>query len=155
MALGVQIRPARGLKPVSVRVRSTAGTVVRRSSNSTLSSRNASRRISFHCWDRQSVLNVRAATIRLKAIRCGSYVHGQIALSQQWKLIAGLRYDYFKVEFDDRRTTVPAVDLTRPILALAARGPDLDTQRHFHLFTSSQLRLSAVAEQLSLGDIDQ
>ena len=32
------------------------------------------------------------------------YVQDQIALSKEWKLLAGLRYDYFKVNFDDRRT---------------------------------------------------
>ena len=41
------------------------------------------------------------------------YVQDQIALSQQWKLIAGLRYDRFKVDFDDRRTITPATDLSR------------------------------------------
>ena len=37
----------------------------------------------------------------------------QIALSKEWKLIAGLRYDHFKVDFDDQRTTTPPTDLTR------------------------------------------
>jgi catecholate siderophore receptor len=41
------------------------------------------------------------------------YLQDQIALSKQWKAIAGLRYDSFTVNFDDRRTTVPAVDLKR------------------------------------------
>jgi len=43
----------------------------------------------------------------------GIYAQDQIALSKEWKAIAGLRYDRFKVDFDDRRTTTPAVDLSR------------------------------------------
>jgi catecholate siderophore receptor len=49
----------------------------------------------------------------VKADMAAIYVQDQIALSEQWKVIAGLRYDTFKVNFDDRRTTTPAVDLTR------------------------------------------
>jgi len=49
------------------------------------------------------------------------YVQDQIALSKQWKLIAGLRYDRFKVDFGDRRTTTPAVDLSRTDIALSPR----------------------------------
>lgn len=41
------------------------------------------------------------------------YIQDQISISQNWKLLAGLRYDYFKVDFDDRRTTTPAIDLQR------------------------------------------
>jgi catecholate siderophore receptor len=41
------------------------------------------------------------------------YVQDQIALSRQWKVIAGLRYDTFKVDFDDKRTVTPPVDLSR------------------------------------------
>ncbi|HKA42364.1 MAG TPA: TonB-dependent siderophore receptor [Burkholderiales bacterium] len=42
-----------------------------------------------------------------------AYVQDQVAFSPYWKMIAGLRYDRFKVDFDDRRTTTPAVDLSR------------------------------------------
>ena len=42
-----------------------------------------------------------------------AYVQDQISLSRQWKLLAGLRYDHFKVSLDDRRTTTPAADLAR------------------------------------------
>lgn len=41
------------------------------------------------------------------------YVQDQISLSNNWKVLAGLRYDYFKVGFDDRRTTTPQADLQR------------------------------------------
>jgi catecholate siderophore receptor len=36
-------------------------------------------------------------------------------------MIAGLRYDHFKVDFDDRRTTTPAVDLSRTDNAFSPR----------------------------------
>jgi catecholate siderophore receptor len=42
----------------------------------------------------------------VKADIAAIYVQDQIALTQQWKLLAGLRYDYFKTTFDDRRTTL-------------------------------------------------
>jgi catecholate siderophore receptor len=41
------------------------------------------------------------------------YGQGQIALAKEWKAIVGLRYDWFKVDFDDRRTTTTPADLTR------------------------------------------
>ena len=41
------------------------------------------------------------------------YAQDQIALSREWKVIAGLRYDMFKVDFDDRRTLTPPADLSR------------------------------------------
>ena len=41
------------------------------------------------------------------------YVQDQISLSANWKVLAGLRYDYFKVGFDDRRTTTAQTDLQR------------------------------------------
>lgn len=39
------------------------------------------------------------------------YIQDQIAFSKAWKLLAGLRYDYFKAKLDDRRTLVTPVDL--------------------------------------------
>jgi catecholate siderophore receptor len=36
-------------------------------------------------------------------------------------VVAGLRYDHFSVDFDDRRTTTPAVDLSRTDNALSPR----------------------------------
>jgi catecholate siderophore receptor len=41
------------------------------------------------------------------------YLQDQITLSEQWKAITGLRYDRFKVDFNDHRTLVPATDLAR------------------------------------------
>jgi catecholate siderophore receptor len=49
----------------------------------------------------------------VKADVAALYLQDQIALSQEWKLLAGVRYDYFKASLDDRRTLTPAVDLER------------------------------------------
>jgi len=50
------------------------------------------------------------------------YVQDQIALSGEWKAIAGLRYDRFSVNFDDRRVLVPATDLSRVDSAVSPRA---------------------------------
>lgn len=50
---------------------------------------------------------------KVKADIAALYLQDQIALSKQWKLLAGLRYDHFKTTFDDRRTTTPPTDLAR------------------------------------------
>jgi catecholate siderophore receptor len=50
------------------------------------------------------------------------YVQDQIALSSEWKLLAGLRYDIFRTTFDDRRTTTPAIDLARTDKAFSPRA---------------------------------
>lgn len=49
----------------------------------------------------------------VKADIAALYLQDQIALSKQWKLLAGLRYDHFKTTFGDRRTTTPPTDLAR------------------------------------------
>jgi len=49
----------------------------------------------------------------VKADVVGVYAQDQLSLTKEWKLIAGVRYDVFKVDFDDRRTTTPATDLSR------------------------------------------
>lgn len=41
------------------------------------------------------------------------YVQDFVEVTPEWKVLAGLRYDRFKVEFDDKRTLTPAVDLAR------------------------------------------
>ena len=41
------------------------------------------------------------------------YVQDQLTLSPHWKAVAGLRYDRFSLDFDDRRTTTTASDLSR------------------------------------------
>ena len=49
------------------------------------------------------------------------YLQDQIAFSPHWKMIVGVRYDHFKVDFDDRRTTTPPVDLSRTDNAVSPR----------------------------------
>jgi len=53
------------------------------------------------------------ANNRVKSDILGLYAQDQVALTSTWKLLAGLRYDVFKVDFDDRRTTVTPADLQR------------------------------------------
>ena len=43
----------------------------------------------------------------------GLYLQDQVALAKNWKVLAGLRYDQFKVDLDDRRTTTTPIDLRR------------------------------------------
>jgi catecholate siderophore receptor len=59
---------------------------------------------------------------KVKGSILGLYAQDQIALSKEWKAIAGLRYDRFKVDFDDRRETTPAVDLSRTDTGLSPRA---------------------------------
>ncbi|WP_018987907.1 TonB-dependent receptor [Aromatoleum toluclasticum] len=42
-----------------------------------------------------------------------AYLQDQVALSEQWKVLAGLRWDQFKVDLDDKRTTTTRRDLSR------------------------------------------
>ena len=57
----------------------------------------------------------------VRASMAAAYVQDQVALSERWKVIAGLRYDRFSVDFDDRRVTVPAMDLSRTDTGLSPR----------------------------------
>ena len=43
----------------------------------------------------------------------GVYGQDEITLLQPLKLLVGVRYDYFHVDFDDHRRTTPAIDLDR------------------------------------------
>ena len=49
------------------------------------------------------------------------YLQDQVALSPNWKVLAGVRYDRFSVNFDDRRTLTPPVDLARTDSAFSPR----------------------------------
>jgi catecholate siderophore receptor len=49
------------------------------------------------------------------------YLQDQIALSKEWKAIAGIRYDRFSVNFDDRRTLVTPFDLARTDIGYSPR----------------------------------
>ncbi len=67
-----------------------------------------------------------------KADIAGLYLQDQIELTKEWKLLAGLRYDSFKADFDDRRTvrapnaqvanqTIPPTDLSRTDTEFSSR----------------------------------
>ena len=53
------------------------------------------------------------ANNRVKAGIAAAYAQDQIAFTRQWKAIVGLRFDHFRVRFDDRRTLVPQDDQSR------------------------------------------
>ncbi|MEN3364163.1 MAG: catecholate siderophore receptor [Burkholderiales bacterium] len=57
----------------------------------------------------------------VKADVAAAYIQDQIALSPQWKVLAGVRYDHFKVKLDDRRTTTAPIDLSRTDTAVSPR----------------------------------
>jgi catecholate siderophore receptor len=57
--------------------------------------------------------NATDANNKVKADIAAAYVQDQIAFSKEWKAIVGLRFDHFKVKFDDRRTLVPQDDQSR------------------------------------------
>jgi len=62
------------------------------------------------------------ANNRVKADVGAVYVQDQVAFSKEWKAIVGLRYDRFKVNFDDRRTLTPPTDLSRTDTAPSPRA---------------------------------
>lgn len=57
----------------------------------------------------------------VKAEVAALYIQDQIAFSKEWKLLAGLRFDYFKAKQDDRRSLTPAVDLEHTDTAFSPR----------------------------------
>ena len=52
----------------------------------------------------------------------GLYVQDQIAFSKQWKVVAGVRYDWFKADFQDRRTLVAPVNLAQTEVGWSPRA---------------------------------
>ena len=79
------------------------------------------------------------------------YAQDQIALAKEWKLVGGLRYDYFKVNFEDRRTLVPAVNLARTDIGYSPRAGLIwtPTNRQTYYVSYSYAFLPS-AEQLGL-----
>ena len=59
---------------------------------------------------------------KVKSDVAAVYIQDQIAFSKEWKAIVGLRYDAFKVRFDDQRTLVPETDLSRTDRAPSPRA---------------------------------
>ena len=80
------------------------------------------------------------------------YVQDQIALSKQWKVIAGARYDRFGVDMDDRRTTTPATDLSRTDRAISPRaGLIWSPDARSTYYASYSFAFLPSGEQLSLA----
>jgi catecholate siderophore receptor len=92
------------------------------------------------------------ANNNVKADIAAVYVQDQVAFSREWKMIAGLRYDRFKADFDDRRTTVPAADLSRTDNALSPRAGIIWTPTPGSAYyVSYSYSFLPSAEQLSLA----
>lgn len=51
-----------------------------------------------------------------------AYLQDHVSLSAEWKVIAGVRYDLFKVALDDRRSLAVPLDLARSDNALSPRA---------------------------------
>jgi catecholate siderophore receptor len=62
------------------------------------------------------------ANNKVKADIAAVYAQDQIAFSKEWKAIFGLRFDHFKVKFDDRRTLVPQDDQSRTDKEISPRA---------------------------------
>jgi catecholate siderophore receptor len=92
------------------------------------------------------------ANNRVTADVLGLYVQDQIALNKQWKLLGGLRYDHFKVDFDDRRTTTTPLDLQRTDNGVSPRLGVIwtPTERSTYYLSYSYAFLPS-GEQLSLA----
>jgi catecholate siderophore receptor len=99
------------------------------------------------------------ANNRVRSDVVGVYAQDQIAFSERWKLVAGLRYDVFRVDFDDRRTTVAPTDLQRtdrefsPRLGLIwspdARSTYYAAYSHSFLPSGEQLSLATSTSDLA------
>jgi catecholate siderophore receptor len=88
----------------------------------------------------------------VKATIGALYVQDQVALSEHWKAIAGLRYDRFKVDFDDRRSTTTPVDLTRTDSEVSPRaGLIWAPTRASSYYLSYSYAFLPSGEQLSLA----
>jgi catecholate siderophore receptor len=89
---------------------------------------------------------------QVKADIAAVYLQDQIALSKQWKVLAGVRYDHFKVDFDDRRTTTAPVDLARTDNAFSPRLGLIWTPNDWSTYYASySYAVLPSGEQLSLA----
>jgi catecholate siderophore receptor len=92
------------------------------------------------------------ANSNVKSDIAAAYVQDQIALSEEWKLIGGLRYDHFKVAFDDRRTLVTPTDLERTDNEVSPRlGVTFSPTRTQTYYASYSYAFLPSGEQLSLA----
>ena len=89
---------------------------------------------------------------RVRADIFGVYVQDQLALTREWKLVGGVRYDIFRTTFDDRRTTVAPTDLARTDHGLSPRiGVLWSPTPAATLYASYSQSFLPSGEQLSLA----
>ena len=80
------------------------------------------------------------------------YAQYQVTLSEEWKLLAGLRYDYFKANREDRRTLVPAANLARTDIGYSPRAGLIWTPANASTYyVSYSYAFLPSAEQLGLA----
>lgn len=90
------------------------------------------------------------ANNRVKADIAAAYLQDQVALSKQWKVLAGVRYDHFKVDFDDQRAT--PTDLSRTDNAFSPRlGLIWTPTERSTYYASYSYAVLPSGEQLSLA----
>jgi catecholate siderophore receptor len=96
------------------------------------------------------------ANNNVKGQVAAAYLQDQVELTPRWKVLAGLRYDHFKVDFDDRRTLVTPVDLARTDNELSPRAGVIWTPTKGATFYASySYAFLPSAEQLSLATTTQ
>jgi catecholate siderophore receptor len=96
--------------------------------------------------------NTTDADNNVKADVGAVYVQDQVTLSKTWKAVAGIRYDRFRVNFDDRRTLVPPVDLARTDSGVSPRAGVIWTPTAASsYYVSYSYAMLPSAEQLSLA----
>lgn len=89
---------------------------------------------------------------QVEANVAAAYLQDQITLSKQWKILAGLRYDRFQVDLDDRRSTTAAVDLKRTDNAVSPRlGVIWQPNEWSTYYASYSYAFLPSGEQLSLA----
>ena len=98
------------------------------------------------------------ANNNVKADILGVYVQDQTALSKEWKLLSGVRYDYFRATLDDRRAvgvtgqTIPPTDLAHTDTAFSPRlGLIWSPTSRSTYYTSYTYSFLPSAETLSLA----
>ena len=80
------------------------------------------------------------------------YLQDQVALSDEWKVLAGLRYDHFTATFDDHRTTIVPTDLARTDNGVSPRlGLIWSPSSTSTYYASYSFAFLPSAEQLSLA----
>ena len=96
--------------------------------------------------------NTTDANNKVSADVAALYAQDQITLNKEWKLIGGLRYDYFKANLEDRRTLVPATNLARTDIGYSPRAGVIWTPtRASTYYMSYSYAFLPSAEQLGLA----